>query len=300
MFERFTDRARRVVVLAQVEARDFKHDHIGTEHLLLGLLAEGEGIGCQALSALGVSPDGVRTRVQEIIGSGLTQPSGHIPFTPRAKKVMELSLREALQLGHNYIGTEHILLGLIREGEGVAAQLLVISGAELTVVRRQVIQLLSGYHGTTTLSAGGGSGGGGGSARIAAAAVPFAPAEDLDDFAHALLMMEHYQKVVRDYQDLESGRRQFQQAIAADEAARDATENAALGAREAEVHRLEQEAADAGATRVGELQQVQTRILALRTALRRAQANTEEFAAYVCGLLPAEGDDDGKDADDDG
>lgn len=292
MFERFTDRARRVVVLAQVEARGFKHDHIGTEHLLLGLLAEGEGIGCQALRALGVSPDGVRTRVQEIIGSGLTQPSGHIPFTPRAKKVMELALREALQLGHNYIGTEHLLLGLIAEGEGVAAQLLVISGAELTRVRQQVIQLLSGYRGTTTLSAGGGSGGGGGSARIAAAAVPFAPAEDLDDFAHALLMMEHYQKVVRDYQ--------AQEAIAADTAARDATENAALGAGEAEVHRLEQQAADAGATRVGELQQVQTRILALRTALRRAQANTEEFVAYVCGLLPAEVDDDGKDTDDDG
>ena len=122
MFERFTDRARRVVVLAQEEARMLNHNYIGTEHILLGLIHEGEGVAAKALESLSISLDGVREQVQEIIGQGQQAPSGHIPFTPRAKKVLELSLREALQLGHNYIGTEHILLGLIREGEGVAAQ----------------------------------------------------------------------------------------------------------------------------------------------------------------------------------
>ena len=125
MFERFTDRARRVVVLAQEEARMLNHNYIGTEHILLGLIHEGEGVAAKALESLGISLDAVRQQVEEIIGQGQQAPSGHIPFTPRAKKVLELSLREALQLGHNYIGTEHILLGLIREGEGVAAQVLI-------------------------------------------------------------------------------------------------------------------------------------------------------------------------------
>jgi ATP-dependent Clp protease ATP-binding subunit ClpA len=172
MFERFTDRARRVIVLAQEEARLLNHNYIGTEHLLLGLLREGQGVGALALTSLGVSLEGVRAQVEEIIGQGQSAPSGHIPFTPRAKKVLELSLREALQLGHNYIGTEHILLGLIREGEGVAArvlvklgtdlslgliregevegvaaQVLVKLGADLSRVRQQVLQLLSGYAG---------------------------------------------------------------------------------------------------------------------------------------------------------
>src|ERR671933_364220 len=147
MFERFTDRARRVVVLAQEEARMLNHNYIGTEHILLGLIHEGEGVAAKALESLGISLDAVREQVQEIIGQGQQAPSGHIPFTPRAKKVLELSLREALQLGHNYIGTEHILLGLIREGEGVAAQVLVKLGADLSRVRQQVIQLLSGYSG---------------------------------------------------------------------------------------------------------------------------------------------------------
>ena len=145
MFERFTDRARRVVVLAQEEARLLNHNYIGTEHILLGLIHEGEGVAAKALESLGISLEAVRSQVEEIIGQGGSSPSGHIPFTPRAKKVLELSLREALQLGHNYIGTEHILLGLIREGEGVAAQVLVKLGAELPKVREQVIQLLSGY-----------------------------------------------------------------------------------------------------------------------------------------------------------
>ncbi|WP_018683823.1 ATP-dependent Clp protease ATP-binding subunit [Actinokineospora enzanensis] len=145
MFERFTDRARRVVVLAQEEARMLNHNYIGTEHILLGLIHEGEGVAAKALESLGIALEGVRQQVEEIIGQGQHAPSGHIPFTPRAKKVLELSLREALQLGHNYIGTEHILLGLIREGEGVAAQVLVKLGADLNRVRQQVLQLLSGY-----------------------------------------------------------------------------------------------------------------------------------------------------------
>src|SRR5271155_5756782 len=160
MFERFTDRARRVGVLAQEEARMLNHNYIGTEHILLGLIHEGEGVAAKSLESLGISLEGVRSQVEEIIGQGQQAPSGHIPFTPRAKKVLELSLREALQLGHNYIGTEHILLGLIREGEGVAAQVLVKLGAELTRVRQQVIQLLSGYQGKETAEAGTGGRGG--------------------------------------------------------------------------------------------------------------------------------------------
>jgi ATP-dependent Clp protease ATP-binding subunit ClpC len=155
MFERFTDRARRVVVLAQEEARMLNHNYIGTEHILLGLIHEGEGVAAKGLESLGISLEAVRAQVEEIIGQGQQAPSGHIPFTPRAKKVLELSLREALQLGHNYIGTEHILLGLIREGEGVAAQVLVKLGADLSRVRQQVIQLLSGYQGKEAVASGG-------------------------------------------------------------------------------------------------------------------------------------------------
>ncbi|ONI81824.1 NDP-hexose 4-ketoreductase [Saccharothrix sp. ALI-22-I] len=158
MFERFTDRARRVVVLAQEEARMLNHNYIGTEHILLGLIHEGEGVAAKALESLGIALEGVRQQVEEIIGQGQQAPSGHIPFTPRAKKVLELSLREALQLGHNYIGTEHILLGLIREGEGVAAQVLVKLGADLNRVRQQVLQLLSGYSGGKEPAESGGRG----------------------------------------------------------------------------------------------------------------------------------------------
>src|SRR6187431_3539687 len=155
MFERFTDRARRVVVLAQEEARMLNHNYIGTEHILLGLIHEGEGVAAKALESLNISLEAVRQQVEEIIGQGQQAPSGHIPFTPRAKKVLELSLREALQLGHSYIGTEHILLGLIREGEGVAAQVLNKLGADLNRVRQQVIQLVSGYQGKEPVAAGG-------------------------------------------------------------------------------------------------------------------------------------------------
>ena len=146
MFERFTDRARRVVVLAQEEARIFNHNYIGTEHLLVGLIREDGGAG-KGLESLGISVDAVRRQVEEMVGVGEQAPSGHVPFTSRAKKVLELSLREALQLGHDCIGTEHILLGLIREGDGVAAQVLVRLGADLNQVRQQVIQRSHGFQG---------------------------------------------------------------------------------------------------------------------------------------------------------
>ncbi|MCR2051598.1 ATP-dependent Clp protease ATP-binding subunit [Actinomyces bowdenii] len=154
MFERFTDRARRVVVLAQDEARALNHNYIGTEHLLLGLIHEGEGVAAKALESMEISLDAVRAQVVEIIGEGQSAPTGHIPFTPRGKKVFELSMREALQLGHNYIGTEHLLLGLLREGEGVAAQVLTNLGGDLSSVRQTVMQMLSGYEGKEAVAAG--------------------------------------------------------------------------------------------------------------------------------------------------
>jgi ATP-dependent Clp protease ATP-binding subunit ClpC len=144
----FTDGARRVVVLAQDEARLLNHNYLGTEHLLLGLIREGEGVAVKALESLGISLEAVRAQVQEIIGQGQSAPTGHIPFTPRAKTVLELSFREALQLHHDYIGSEHLLLGLIREGEGVAAQVLMQLGADLFRVRQRVIELLSGAAGS--------------------------------------------------------------------------------------------------------------------------------------------------------
>jgi ATP-dependent Clp protease ATP-binding subunit ClpC len=144
----FTDRARRVVVLAQDEARLRNHDYLGTEHLLLGLIREGEGVAARALASLGISLEAVRAQVQEIIGRGQSAPTSHIPFTPPAKQVLELSFREALQLNHDYLGTEHLLLGLIGEGEGVAAQVLMQLGADLSRVRQRVIELLSGAAGS--------------------------------------------------------------------------------------------------------------------------------------------------------
>jgi len=152
MFERFTDQARRVVVVAQEESRKLGHDYIGTEHLLLGILGAGESVAVQALASLGVSLEAARQQVEDIVGRGSHEVSGHIPFTPRAKKVLELSLREAIQLGHNYIGTEHILLGLIREGEGVAAQVLTRLGADLNRTRQQVIRLLHGPQAAETVA----------------------------------------------------------------------------------------------------------------------------------------------------
>ncbi len=157
MFQRFSDSARRVVVLAQEEARKLNHNYIGTEHLLLGLIQEGEGVAAKSLETFQVNLDAVRSQVVEVIGRGSSPPSGHIPFTPRAKKVLELSLREALQLGHNYIGTEHILLGLIREGEGVAAKVLVKLGVDLERLRNQVLKSLTGGAAAGELAAGEGA-----------------------------------------------------------------------------------------------------------------------------------------------
>ena len=179
MFERFTEKARRVVVYAQEEARMLNQNYIGTEHLLLGLIREEEGIAARAIKSLNISLEDVRTQVEEIIGRGTSTPSAHIPFTPRAKKVLELSLRESLQLGHNYIGTEHILLGLIREGEGIAARVMINLGGDLDKVRNQVIELLSGYY-TDVESAGGGGGPGAGAKKS------FAKSGLLDEYGRNL------------------------------------------------------------------------------------------------------------------
>jgi ATP-dependent Clp protease ATP-binding subunit ClpA len=149
VFERFTDRARRVLNLAQEEARLLNHGFIGTEHILLGLIHEGDGVAAKTLETLDISLTAVRRKVEEIIGPGIHPPGGSPPFTPRAKKVLELALREALQLGHSYIGTEHILLGLVREGEGVAAQVLVSLGTDLNRVRQTVVQFMSGHQAAT-------------------------------------------------------------------------------------------------------------------------------------------------------
>ena len=192
MFERFTDRARRVVVLAQEEARLLNHNHIGTEHLLLGLAHERQGVAAKALETLGIRLEALRSQVEEIIGQGQQAPSGHIPFTPRAKKVLELSLHEAKQLGHNYIGTEHLLLGLIREGEGVAAQVLVKLGADLSRVRQQVIGLLSGYASGPEVEAAAGT-------RLVHMTVP----EDLREAEEQLAEVRGQKEAAIDVQDFE-------------------------------------------------------------------------------------------------
>ena len=176
MFERFTDRARRVVVLAQEEARMLEHNYIGTEHLLLALIHEGEGVAATALRALDVDLDTLRREVEALVGRGQQPASGHIPFTPRAKKVLELALRESVQLGHDFIGTEHLLLGLVREGEGPAAQVLAQRGIELDAIRQQVIRLLHGHQG----------GRGGRRGRRAARARPGGEDATLEEISHQL------------------------------------------------------------------------------------------------------------------
>jgi ATP-dependent Clp protease ATP-binding subunit ClpA len=190
MFERFTDRARRVVVLAQEEARLLNHNYIGTEHLLLGLAHERQGVAAKALESLGIRLEALRAQVEEIIGQGQRAPTGHIPFTPRAKKVLELSLHEAKQLGHNYIGTEHLLLGLLREGEGVAAQVLVKLGADVSRVRQQVIQLLSGHADVPEAAAG---------TRLVNMTVP----EDLREAEERLAQVRRQKEAAIDAEDFE-------------------------------------------------------------------------------------------------
>jgi len=197
MFERFTDRARRVVVLAQEEARMLDHNYIGTEHILLGLTRVGEGYAARALESLGISLDAVRQQVEEIIGRGQEVPSGHIPFTPRAKKVLELSLRESLQLGHNYIGPEHMLLGLVREGDGVAAQILVKLGADPNRVRQQVIELVHGYQGQDVESAASRPGGG------APADLPDDVLVRFDELERRLTALERWVSMQPDLEDLD-------------------------------------------------------------------------------------------------
>jgi ATP-dependent Clp protease ATP-binding subunit ClpA len=190
VFERFTDRARRVVVLAQEEARLLNHNYIGTEHILLGLAHEGQGVAAKALESLGIRLEALRSQVQEIIGQDQQGPTGHIPFTPRAKKVLELSLREAKQLGHNYIGTEHLLLGLVREGEGVAAQVLIRLGGDLSRVRQQVIGLLSGSAGGAEAAAG-------------MRPVPMPPPEELREAGERLAEVRRQKEAAIEAQDFE-------------------------------------------------------------------------------------------------
>ena len=197
MYEQFTDRARRAVVQAQEEARRLNHNYIGTEHILLGLIHERDGVAAQALESLEISLDVVRQQIEEIIGRGQQAPAEHIPFTPRSKKVLELSLREALQLGHNYIGTEHILLGLIREGDGVAAQVLVKLGGDLNRVRQQVIQLLQGRQGRVAMIAGSSLGG------RARAGLPDDVHPQIDALDRRLAAVERWMGMRPDLEDLD-------------------------------------------------------------------------------------------------
>jgi ATP-dependent Clp protease ATP-binding subunit ClpA len=226
MFERFTDRARQVVALAGEEARILNHDYIGSEHILLGLIREGDGLAARSLESLGISLEAVRRQVEEIIGRGQQAPSGHIPFTPRAKKVLELSLRESLQLGHNYIGTEHILLGLLREGDGVAAQVLVRLGADLNRVREQVIQLLHGYQGQDVGSAGSSLGG------RARAVLPDDALAWFDALDRRLTALERWVSMQPDLEDLDQKIAQVRRDKEAADARQDAQVATALREKE--------------------------------------------------------------------
>jgi ATP-dependent Clp protease ATP-binding subunit ClpC len=280
MFERFTDRARRVMVLAQEEARMLNHNYIGTEHILLGLIHEGEGVAAKALESLGISLDAVRQQVEEIIGQGQQAPSGHIPFTPRAKKVLELAQREARALGHDYVGTEHILLGLVREGDGVAAQVLVRLGADLNRVRQQVVQLLHGHQGTDVTGEGSRRGKRARArllddalARIDSLGRRLAAIErwvglrpDLDDLAQEIAQVRREKEAAIDRQDFEAAA-----------ALRD-KERQLLGARTAR----EKEWTEAAAGRpalAGELGRVNTELDRLRAVLREHGIDPGDDAA---------------------
>ena len=269
MFERFTDRARRVVVLAQEEARMLNHNYIGTEHILLGLIHEGEGVAAKALESLGISLDAVRQQVEEIIGQGQQAPSGHIPFTPRAKKVLELSLREALQLGHGYVGTEHILLGLIREGDGVAAQVLVKLGADLDRVLQQVILPLYGHQGPDAGSSGSHPG-----AR-ARAGRPDDALAWLDALDRRLTALERWVSMQPDLENLDQQIAQVRQEKEAADARQDSRAATALRAKEkhllaARADREEEWAGSAAGRRTvaSELDRLSTEVERLRATLR--------------------------------
>jgi ATP-dependent Clp protease ATP-binding subunit ClpA len=226
MFEQFSDRARQAVVQAQQEARRLNHNYIGTEHLLLGLIREGDGLAARALESLGISLDAVRQQVEEIIGRGQQTLSGHIPFTPRAKRVLELSLREALQLGHKYIGTEHILLGLIREGDGVGAQALVRLGCDLNRVRQQVIRLLAGHQGKDAKIAGSGPG------ERARAGLPEDFYPRIGALDRRLAAVERWTGMRPDLEDLDQEIAQVRQEREAALDRQDSDASAALGERE--------------------------------------------------------------------
>jgi ATP-dependent Clp protease ATP-binding subunit ClpA len=280
MFERFTDRARRVMVLAQEEARMLNHDYIGTEHILLGLIHEGEGVAAKVLESLGISLTAVRQQVLEIIGPGQEAPSGHIPFTPRAKKVLELTQREARALGHDYIGTEHILLGLIREGRGVAAQVLVKLGADLNRVRQQVIQLLHGSRGADAPGEGSRPG------KQARARLLDDALARIDSLDRRLAAIERWAGLRPDLDDLDQEiaqvRREKEAAIdrqdfEAAAALRD-KETQLLGARAA----LEEEWTEAAAGRpplAGELGRVNAELDRLRAILREHDIDPGDDAA---------------------
>jgi ATP-dependent Clp protease ATP-binding subunit ClpA len=269
MFERFTDRARQVVALAQEEARMLNHGWIGTEHILLGLIHEGDGVAARSLESLGISLDAVRQQVEEIIGRGQQAPSGHIPFTPRAKKVLELSLRESLQLGHNYIGTEHILLGLLREGDGVAAQVLVRLGADLNRVLRQVIQLLHGYQGQDAGSAGSGLG------ERARAVLPDDAVAWFDALDRRLTALERWVSMQPDLEDLDQKIAQVRRDKEAADARQDSQVAAALRDKEEQLlaARADREKEWAGSaagrnTVARELDRLNTELERLRATLR--------------------------------
>jgi ATP-dependent Clp protease ATP-binding subunit ClpC len=251
MFERFTDRARRVIVLAQEEARLLNHNYVGTEHLLLGLAHEGQGVAATTLESLGIRLEALRSQVQEaieVIEQDERAPSGHIPFTPRAKKVLELSLREAKQLGHDYIGTEHLLLGLVREGEGVAAQVLVKLGADLSRVRQQVIQLLSGYAGPE--------------AAAEMRPVPMTVPEDLREASERLAEVRRQKEAAIDAQDFDraASLRDAEEELLAGlaEREREGTAGVDLAAVVQEVQRLH-----------GEVQRLHGEVQGLRELLRQ-------------------------------
>jgi ATP-dependent Clp protease ATP-binding subunit ClpA len=269
MFERFTDRTRRVVVLAQEEARMLDHNYIGTEHILLGLLREGDGYAARTLESLGISLDAVRQHVQEIIGRGQQAPSGHIPFTPRAKKVLELSLRESLKLGHGYIGTEHILLGLLREGDGVAAQVLVTLGADLNRVRLQVLQLLHGYQGQDVESAGSRPG------ERAPAGLPDDALARFDALDRRLAALERWVSMQPDLEDLDQEIAQVRRDKEAAAARQDSQAATALRDKEKQLlaDRADREKEWAGSaagrrTVARELDRLNTELERLRATLR--------------------------------